>query len=72
MNKEDWRKLLPLVNDYQDMEILIHYANKRIEQLHKDLESPGCTLDQVRLIQGAIRELRRLMTLREEAISGAK
>ena len=53
------------------MDRLLQYASARIEMARKQLE---ITRDHHRMIelQGAVAELRRLETLREEVIEGSK
>ena len=71
MNKELYRSLLPLVNDKNHFEIIQEYAEARINLLRSLLET---TKDHHRIleIQGAIVELRRFATLRDEVIKGAE
>ena len=45
--------------------------NHRVAVLHKQMEQAR-DLDELRQTQGAIKELRRLSTLRDEVITGAK
>ena len=71
MNKEIYRSLLPLVNDKDMMDKLKQYADSRISYFHHILElqkEPSRILE----IQGAIAELRRINTLREEVIKGSE
>lgn len=71
MNKETYRSLLPLVNDKDMMDKLQEYAKSRISYFHHILElqkEPNRILE----IQGAIAELRRINTLREEVIKGSE
>jgi len=67
--KERARGLLPLVNTYNDE--LVEYATYRISTLYHELET---TQDFNRLmqIQGQIRELRQLLSLRDKVIQDAK
>ena len=71
MDKTFYQSLLPLVNDKLQYETLKHYADQRIEFLRNFLET--CK-DQNRILetQGARAELRRISTLRDEAIMGAE
>lgn len=71
MDRETYRDLLPLVNDKNTMELLELYAKARIEIRRDQLEQ---TLhpDKFKSTQGSIAELRRLLTLRDEVIAGAK
>lgn len=71
MKKEEYRSLLPLVNDREHMLKLQSYADSRIQTLHVYLEN---TTDPTKIyqLQGAIAELRRIATLRDEVISNSK
>ena len=71
IDKVFYRTLLPLVNDKVLLDILLSYADYRIETLRTLLETnkdPNRILE----IQGAILELRRLYTLRDETLKGAE
>jgi hypothetical protein len=67
MDKEVARQLLPIVNDHVTMGIIQQYINSRIEALRD-------TLEQVESAEarGAIRELRRFVNLRDEAIKNSR
>jgi hypothetical protein len=71
MTKDQYRELLPLVNDYEQYGRLRTYAVQRMEVLRTQLETQK---DPTRIyeIQGAIAELRRFSTLRDEVISNSK
>lgn len=71
MDKQFYRGLLPLVNDKDQYSSLKDYAKARIWQFHHLLET---TKDHHRIleIQGAIAELKRIETLRDEVIKGAE
>lgn len=71
MKKEDYRSLLPLVNDREHMLKLQSYAESRIHTLQVYLET---TTDPIKVyqIQGSIAELRRIATLRDEVITNSK
>ena len=71
MIKETARKLLPCVNDPKHLEALVQYANDRIDSHTKNLyrEIDPC---KIHTLQGSIRELQRLLTIREEAQQSAK
>jgi len=71
MDKQFFRGLLPLVNDKDQYNSLKDYAKARIGQMHQLLET---TKDHHRIleIQGAITELKRIETLRDEVIKGAE
>jgi hypothetical protein len=69
LDKQLARGLLPLVNTFNDD--LAAYAEYRITKLHLELEN--CSdFNRSLQIQGQIRELRRLISLREEVIQDAK
>jgi len=71
MDKSAYRSLLPLVNDTEQMDRLQAYAARRIEQHRNQLEMQkdhGRVLE----LQGAIAELRRFATLRDEVIKGSE
>ena len=71
MDKQPYRDLLPLVNDKAIMELLEVYAKARIE-LRRDQLETSKDLQRISEIQGALAELRRIKTLRDEVIEGAK
>ena len=71
MNKKEYRNLLLLVNDIDKFSILQEYANQRIDILLSFLEKEK-DLNKLVALQGAIAELRRFRTLRDEVIEGAK
>lgn len=71
MDKQFIRSLLPLVNDKTCMELLQTYADARISQ-HLNQMSMEKDMERVKRIQGAVAELRRISTLRDEIIIGAK
>ena len=71
MNKKEYRNLLLLVNDIDKCSILQEYANQRIDILLSFLEKEK-DLNKLVALQGAIAELRRFRTLRDEVIEGAK
>ena len=71
MDKQTYRDLLPLVNDKAAMELLELYARARIE-LRRDQLEQTIHPDRFKSTQGSIAELRRLLTLRDEVIAGAK
>lgn len=60
-----------LVNNKETMGMLMEYASTRIARYHALLENEK---DHHRILemQGAIKELRRMKTLRDEVIAGAK
>lgn len=69
--KQFYRSLLLLVNNEEQMERLTSYADTRIETLRNQLEKQK-DRDRVLEIQGAIAELRRFSTLRDEVIKEAE
>lgn len=71
MNKEISKKILPLVNDVDKYPLLQDYIEDRIETMRNFLEN---TKDHQKVleVQGAIAELRRFQTLRDQALEGAK
>tara|TARA_R110000851_G_scaffold234908_2_gene387394 strand:+ start:693 stop:908 length:216 start_codon:yes stop_codon:yes gene_type:complete len=71
MDKMFYRGLMLLVNDKDKMGMLLEYASARIAHYHSLLETEK-DHRRVAEFQGAIKELRRLKTLRDEVIAGAK
>jgi acetolactate synthase regulatory subunit len=71
MDKMQYRQMLPLVNEKDQMERLTAYVDDRIETMRDQLEKLA-DVDQVKTMQGAIRELRRFYTLRDEVIKGSE
>ena len=71
MNKKMYQSLLPLVNNKHAMELLKDYARARIEVWRGQLEQT-IHPDRFKSTQGSIAELRRLLTLQDEVIEGAK
>ncbi|OUW92497.1 MAG: hypothetical protein CBD88_08470 [Flavobacteriales bacterium TMED228] len=71
MDKQFIRSLLPLVNDKTSMDLLQTYADARISQ-HLNQMSMEKDMERVKRIQGAVAELRRITTLRDEIITGAE
>lgn len=71
MEKQLAKKLMPLATQPDLYPLLQAYVEDRIETMRGYLET---TRDHVKLleIQGAIAELRRFQTLREQVIEGAK
>ena len=71
MEKVLAKKILPLVNDVEKYPLLQDYVDNRIETMRNFLEN---TKDHSKLteVQGAIAELRRFQTLRDQALEGAK
>jgi hypothetical protein len=71
MTKEEFRNLLPLVNDHDQFKRLNSYAEYRINVLRGILENQK---DPTKIyeLQGAIAELRRVSTLRDEVLTNSK
>lgn len=69
MDKEVARKFLPMVNDPDFFADLKLYAAYRIEIVRKELEV--CELGQVQDLQGRIKELKKIVSLRDEIIQKA-
>ena len=71
MDKSFYLSLLLIVNDKEMMRMLKEYEAARISQYQMLLEVEK---DHFRVLemQGAIKELRRIKTLRDECIAGAK
>lgn len=71
MEKQIAKKILPLVNDVDKYPLLQEYIDDRIETMRNFLEN---TKDHQKVleVQGAIAELRRFQTLRDQALEGAK
>jgi hypothetical protein len=71
MDKEFYRNLLILVNDKDQFKCLQDYAEIRINLLLQQLSTER-DMDTIIRFQGAIAELRRFSTLREETLKGAE
>lgn len=71
MDRMQYRELLPLVNDKDQMDRLLAYVGYRITTLRDQLEHSNDP-QHIRLIQGEIKELRRFYTLRDEVLKGAE
>jgi hypothetical protein len=71
MDKAQYRKLLLLVNDRDQMDLLQEYVASRVEGF-RDLLEKQKDPQRILEIQGAITELRRFKTLRDEVIKGAE
>lgn len=71
MDRDTARLLLPLVNEREQLDRLIAYADARIEQHRNNLEKQK-DRDRILEVQGAIAELRRFASLRDEVIKGAE
>ena len=71
MEKVLAKKILPLVNDVEKYPLLQDYVDNRIETMRNFLENTK-DHDKIMEVQGAIAELRRFQTLRDQALEGAK
>ena len=71
MKKEVAQKLLKLVNVKSNTDLLEFYAKARVQILYRQMEQLA-SVDEIRQIQGAIREIKRLTTIRDEVIEKAK
>ena len=65
MTPEIAKKLLPLVNVKRTVDLMELYADMRIAEAHKLMEQSD-DLRVIQMAQGAIKELRRFKTLRDE------
>ena len=70
MIKEVAKQLLPIVNVKKNTDALEVYMNHRIAELHKLLEQHE-DMYNITKAQGAIQEVRRLKTLRDEVLARA-
>jgi len=70
MTPEVAKKLLPLVNVKRNLDALEMYMESRITDMHRNMEQ-GEDMKAIYQAQGAIKELRRLRTLRDEVIAKA-
>jgi hypothetical protein len=71
MEKVLAKKILPLVNDVEKYPLVQDYIDNRIETMRNFLENTK-DHDKIMEVQGAIAELRRFQTLRDQALEGAK
>ena len=71
MDKQLYRTLLLLVNNKGTMDSVHAYAEARISTLRDQLETSK-SQRRISEIQGSLAELRRIKTLRDEVIEGAK
>jgi len=62
------RKLVSFVNVKKNIDSLEIYMESRIEDMHKVLEQTE-DVREMHMAQGAIRELKRLKTLRDEVLA---
>tara|TARA_R100000231_G_scaffold133966_1_gene107195 strand:- start:504 stop:725 length:222 start_codon:yes stop_codon:yes gene_type:complete len=65
------KKLLPLVNVKRTVDLMELYADMRIAEAHKLMEQSD-DLRVIQMAQGAIKELRRFKTLRDEVTKRAE
>lgn len=71
MDKIQYKLLLPLVNDTSCYSILLEYTEVRMKLLMKQLSTEQ-DMEKVKRTQGAIAELQRFKTLRNEVIKGSE
>lgn len=71
MAPDNARHLLRLVNDPAVFDMLLEYANQRMEWVKSQLTSTNSWEESIRL-QGQYRELLRIRSLRDEVNQGAK
>ncbi len=71
MTPEIAKKLLPLVNVKRTVDLMEVYADARIAEAHKVMEQSD-DLRVIQMAQGAIKELRRFKTLRDEVTKRAE
>ena len=71
MIKEVAKQLLPIVNVKKNTDALEVYMQHRIDELHKLLEQHE-DMYNITKAQGAIQEVRRLKTLRDEVLARAE
>lgn len=71
MTPEIAKKLLPLVNVKRNVDLMEVYADARIAEAHKIMEQSD-DLRVIQMAQGAIKELRRFKTLRDEVTKRAE
>ena len=71
MDQQFYRTLLLLVNDKKIMGDIQSYVNARIDILRDHLETSSDP-QRISKIRGAIGEMRRFQTLRDEVIEGSK
>jgi hypothetical protein len=71
MEKVLAKKILSLVNDVEKYPLLQDYVDNRIETMRNFLENTK-EHEKILEVQGAIAELRRFQTLRDQALEGAK
>ena len=62
MEKREAENLRPLVNQASWDQLIVHFTNRRAEA-HQRLET--CPIDSLRGIQGELKEINYLLTIRE-------
>jgi len=68
MNLAVAKELLPLVNDVDDLKALHVYAEDRLKVIRNDLDT-NTDLNSILRLQGQIKELKRLLSIREEVLA---
>lgn len=71
MREDVIRKMLALVNNKQNIDRLGAYAEDRADYLNRQLEQCA-TFEEMKVLQGQLKEVRRLETLHEEVNQLAK
>jgi len=71
MREDVIRKMLALVNNKQNIDRLGAYAEDRADYLNRQLEQCA-TFEEMKVLQGQLKEVRRLETLHEEVNQIAK
>lgn len=71
MSPDIAKKLLPVVNVEKHNNVLQAYASERIGYLHRQLEI-ATSYEEVKELQGGLKEMRKFLTLKEEAIQKSK
>jgi len=71
MREDVIRKMLALVNNKQNVDRLSAYAEDRANYLNRQLEQCA-TFEEMKVLQGQLKEVRRLETLHEEVNQLAK
>jgi hypothetical protein len=71
MDKKQAKSLSPLINNKEALDALVAYAEIRMDSCRTYLETAQ-TWEAVKELQGAVKELRRFMTLRDEVLKKAE
>lgn len=66
MDRDIAKDILPLVNDYDFNEMLKDYAQYRIDKLRVEMDT--LPVGMIEAQQGAIKELKRLLSLKDEVL----